>query len=216
MPDPHELEGKFACDPEELELAGQLDRIGDFQLKAQSERTQTDTYYDTAELALRAVSSSLRLRESGKSFKATFKGPRQAVEAADSDAHLFKRVEVEVAVDPLTDGRSPFIERVDLEPVRRARNIAGDSAELLPIARLVTRRRTLRFCRDAGGEVELALDRVKALDLRNSRETAMCEIEIELIDGDEATLVSAATALRATLPTLRPSSESKLARALGE
>lgn len=216
MPDPQELEGKFACGPQDLELAGRLDRIGDFQLKAQSERTQTDTYYDTAVLALRAVSSSLRLRESGKSFRATFKGPRQAVESADSHAHLFKRVEVEVAVDPPPDGRSPFIERVDLEPVRRARDIASDDVELLPLARLVTHRRTLRFRRDVGGEVELALDRVEALDLRNGRETAMCEIEIELIDGDDATLVSAAAALRAALPALRPSSESKLARALGE
>jgi inorganic triphosphatase YgiF len=214
MPDPHELEGKFACGPEELERAVRLEEIGDFQLIASKERTQTDIYYDTPTLALREVSSSLRLRQSGGSFKATFKGPRQTVDAPDSDAQLFKRVEVEVAVDPPPSDQSPFTERVDLNPVLRAREIAGGT-DLRPLA-LLTTRRTQRYRRDGGGEVELALDRVEACDLRNGRETAMCEIEIELIDGDEATLVSAAAALRATLPTLRPSSESKLARALEE
>jgi inorganic triphosphatase YgiF len=220
MPDPHELEGKFACGPDDLERALGFEQIGDFHLTARNERIQTDTYYDTATLALRAASSSLRLRETGDAFKATFKGPRQAVGSrgrpAEHESHLFKRVEIEVAVSPPPDGQAPFTERADLEPVSRARAIAGAEEALQPIARLVTRRRTQHYQRGAAEEVELALDEVDARDLRDGRETAMCEIEIELIEGDEATLISAATALRAALPGLRPSARSKLARALGE
>ena len=88
--------------------------------------------------------------------------------------------------------------------------------QLDPIARIVTHRRMLNYTRGDGGSVELSLDNVQALDLRTNRRTHIVEVELELIDGTDETLVSAADSLRQAIPSLRPTSESKLARTLGE
>jgi len=216
MPDPQELEGKFACRPEDLERVLTLDRIGDFRLTRRDERTQTDIYYDTAALDLRGQSCSLRMRSVGDKCKATFKGPRGSVDTAEGASHLIKRTEIEVAVDPPPGDDTAFVDRLDLEPVSRARGLLDAGHRLDPIARLVTYRRMLQYQRGAHEIVELSLDNVQALDLRNNRRTRIVEVEIELIDGADETLVSAAGSLRRAVPSLRPSADSKLARTLGE
>ncbi|CAN5599269.1 hypothetical protein BH23CHL2_BH23CHL2_15700 [soil metagenome] len=216
MPDPQELEGKFACRQEDLERVLELERIGEFRLVRRDERTQTDIYYDTATLELRSQSCSLRMRRVGDNLKATFKGPRQTVDTAEESSHLVKRTEIEVAVNPPPDDETAFIDRLDLEPVSRARGMLDAGRKLEPIARLVTHRRMLHYERNEGEAVELSLDSVRALDLRTNRQTNITEVEIELIDGNDETLVSAAGSLRRAIPTLRPSADSKLARALGE
>lgn len=215
MPEPLEIEGKFACDVEDCERILALERIGDFQLTEQDERIHTDTYFDTPSLALRAAASSLRLREIGATVKATFKGARQAVSAASADAHLIQRLELEVPVSPAPANHEEFLARLDLAPVARARELAGTEA-LRPLARLVTFRRMLYYARSEGEAVELSLDTVEALDLRDNRPTEIVEVELELISGTADTLIAAAAALTAAVPTLRPSHASKLARALGD
>lgn len=215
MPEPLEIEGKFACEPEDLERLLALDRIGDFRLIERDERIQTDTYFDTPSLALRGASSSLRLREIGSAVKATFKGARQAVSAVSAESHLIQRLELEVPVVPAPADHEAFLARLDLAPVARARELAG-TAELRPIARLVTFRRMLHYARSNGETVELSLDTVDALDLRDNRATQIVEVELELTQGTAATLIAAATALNAAIPTLRPSHASKLARTLGD
>jgi inorganic triphosphatase YgiF len=216
MLDSMELEGKFACTSDDLERAAHLEQIGNFRLVKRGARVQTDVYFDTTTLALRAASSSLRLRDVGGKTKATFKGPREAVTSADDETHLVQRLEVEVPVTPpLTDHRE-FVERLDVEPVVLARALVTNGQDLQPIARLVTHRRTFHFKSGNGEEVELSLDSVDALDLRHDRASRLIEIEIELIAGTGATLVAAAAALHDAIPTLKPSGESKLARALGE
>lgn len=216
MSDPQELEGKFACRQEDLERVLELERIGEFRLVRRDKRTQTDIYYDTATLELRSQSCSLRMRSVGENLKATFKGPRHTVDTAEDSAHLIKRTEIEVAVNPPPDDETAFIDRLDLEPVSRARGMLDANRKLEPIARLVTHRRMLHYERNEGEAVELSLDSVRALDLRTNRQTSITEVEIELIDGSDETLVSAATSLRQAIPTLRPSADSKLARTLGE
>jgi len=216
MLEPQELEGKFSCGPDDLERVLTLDHIGAFRLTRRDERTQTDLYYDTDSLSLRDQSCSLRMRSVGDKHKATFKGPRKAVDTAEGASHLVARLEIEVAVDPPPDNGTSFIERVDLEPISRARGMIGTDQQLTPIARLVTHRRMLHYERQAGEVVELSLDDVDALDLRNDRETHILEVELELIEGTAETLVSAADSLREAIPMLHPSVDSKLARTLGE
>lgn len=216
MPEPQELEGKFSCRQEDLEHLLGLESIGEFQLTERNERTQTDLYYDTDSLSLRDQSCSLRMRSVGDNHKATFKGPRQAVESAEEESHLVARLEIEVAVEPAPDDASAFLERIDLEPVSRARTMVGNDSRLNPIARLVTHRKMFHYEREAGEIVELSLDDVQAEDLRNNRRTHIVEVELEVIEGTAETLVSAADSLRAAVPTLRPSVDSKLARTLGQ
>ncbi len=216
MPDPQELEGKFSCRQEDLEIVLALKQIGAFQLTGRDERTQTDLYYDTDSFSLRDQSCSLRMRSVGDKHKATFKGPRQAIESAQDASHLVARLEIEVAVEPPPQSEAAFIERLDLEPVRRAREMVGIDQQLTPIARLVTHRRMLHYERGAGESVELSLDDVQAVDLRNDHQTHILEIELELKEGTAETLVSAAGSLREAVPALRPSVESKLARTLGQ
>lgn len=216
MPDPQELEGKFSCRQEDLEHLLGLKHIGEFQLTERNERTQTDLYYDTDSLSLRDQSCSLRMRSVGENHKATFKGPRQAVESAEEETHLVSRLEIEVAVEPAPGDAAAFLERTDLEPVSRARNMVGNSSQLNPIARLVTHRKMLNYKREAGEVVELSLDDVQAEDLRTNRRTHIVEVELEVIEGTAATLVSAADSLRLAIPNLRPSIDSKLARTLGQ
>jgi inorganic triphosphatase YgiF len=218
MLDTQELEGKFSCQREDLARVLLLDHIGAFRLTRRDERTQTDLYFDTASLSLRDQSCSLRMRSVGDKHKATFKGPRQAVDTAEdaAHAHLVARLEIEVAVVPAPLDGAAFIERLDLEPVSRARNLIGVEEQLNPIARLVTHRQMLHYEREAGEIIELSLDDVDALDLRNDRATHILEVELELIEGTPETLVSAADSLRAAVPMLRPSVDSKLARTLGQ
>ena len=143
MPEPQELEGKFSGEREALDRVLALRQIGDFQLTRRSERIQTDIYFDTEDLRLRRQSCSLRVRSVGERQKATFKGPRQAVDAAEDAAHLVARLEIEVDVVPSANSETPFVERLDLEPVNRARHLIGPDDDLHPIAHLVTHRRML-------------------------------------------------------------------------
>ncbi len=216
MPEPQELEGKFTCREEDLERVLGLTSIGEFQLSERSERTHTDLYYDTANLSLRDQSCSLRMRSVDDKHKATFKGPRQAVESAEDALHLVSRLEIEVAVEPAPTDATAFIERIDLEPVSRARGMVASDDQLTPIARLVTHRQMLHYERAGGEIVELSLDDVQAADFRTNRRTHIVEVELEVIEGTAETLVSAAASLRAAIPTLEPSVDSKLARTLGQ
>ncbi|MEZ4521582.1 MAG: CYTH domain-containing protein [Thermomicrobiales bacterium] len=216
MPESQELEGKFACREEDLNQLLALTRIGEFRLVQRDERTQTDTYFDTASLDLRSQSCSLRKRSIGDEVKATFKGPRQSVDNAEDASHLVKRLEIEVSVVPPPADEKSFLDRTDLEPVSRAQEMLESTGQLDPIARIVTHRRMLNYARSESESVELSLDNVQALDLRTNRRTHIIEVELELIDGTDETLVSAATSLRQAIPSLRPTSESKLARTLGE
>ncbi len=216
MPDPLELEGKFSCSPADLERVVGLRQIGEFQLTRRNERVQTDVYFDTPSLLLRKVSCSLRLREIGSSARATFKGPRESIASARDELHLVQRVEIEIPVEPPPTSHQDFISRVELEPVRRAYELINGGGELLAIAQLVTHRRTLHYERQRGEVVEVSVDNVRALDLRNNHPTRIVEIELELIEGSEEAFVAAASALRETVPTLQPSVDSKLARTLGQ
>lgn len=216
MPEPQEVEGKFACRREDIDLILSLTQIDDFQLTSRSERTQTDVYYDTPRLLLRDQSCSLRMRSIDDRHLATFKGPRQAVENAEDASHLVTRLEIEVEINPPPDALTPFVERLDLEPVLRARELIGQHRQLHPIARLVTHRRLFHFERQHDEVVELALDDVQAVDLQHGRKTHIIEVELELKQGSAGTLVSAAESLRQAIPTLRPSVDSKLARTLGQ
>lgn len=214
--EPQELEGKFSCRREDLDRVLALDQIGAFQLTGRDERTQTDLYYDTDNLSLRAQSCSLRMRSIGNKHKATFKGPRHAVDNAEESSHLVSRLEIEVAVEPAPSDAASFLERLDLEPVRRARGMIETDQQLSPIARLVTHRKMLHYKRNAGEVVELSLDDVDALDLRNDRKTHILEVELELIEGTPETLVSASESLREAVPMLHPAIDSKLAHTLGQ
>ncbi|MCW3838710.1 CYTH and CHAD domain-containing protein [Micromonospora yasonensis] len=88
----------------------------------------------------------------------------------------------------------------------------GDA--VAPAARIVTRRRERRLLDAAGRALaEVAEDSVEAHDLVSGERQAWHELEVELVDGDEATLDAVDARLRAA--GARPVPVSKSQRALG-
>ncbi|MFI1887202.1 CYTH and CHAD domain-containing protein [Streptomyces jumonjinensis] len=154
-------------------------------------------YYDTADLRLAAASITLRRRTGG----------------GDEGWHL----KLPVAPDVRDEIRAPLSERLP-RTLRRLVRARTRGAELTPVMRLLSARRTLLLV-DADGAplAELSRDAVRAERLSGPADGASWdEIEAELADGvDPAFLDRIDKKLRKA--GLRPSrSPSKLARALQE
>jgi CHAD domain-containing protein len=159
------------------------------------------TYYDSADLRLARDGATLRYRNGTW----TAKLPNQATVAAAADGHM-ARVEVEVAGRP----EAPPAELVALVRSRLR------SADLTPVARLVSRRRRSAIVDHSGDRVaEIDDDAVEVWDGERMAMTFR-EVEVELTGGaDESVLDAVVGRLRAA-GAGAPDPTSKLARALGE
>ena len=217
MIEQHELEAKFELDHDAVPALLALQRIADLARTGVDSKRQIDIYFDTQDMQLRHLSSSLRVRDiRDGEFIATFKGPRQSVGSGESD-HLMKRLEVEAPVDSSIvmhfESNDFSIEQLDSAPFRRAQQIVGSQA-VIPIARLTTHRQVLVFSRQDGIEAELVVDNSVGERLSDNRVSEFAEIELEVRGGDDEALETIAARLVDQLPLLRPSSISKLARTL--
>lgn len=215
MTNARELEAKFDLDNTSVEQLLNLERFGNFLLVERESKHQSDLYYDTVDWSLRDAGASLRIRLHGSSAQMTFKGERTAV--GDGGANIVSRLEDEVSLDATALGdlseAAPLRLQDEPRPLQRGREIAGDRA-LLPAARLLTERAVLLFADTIGTQLELAVDRCTAIRLGDRREVRFAEAELELKRGETDTLVEAARSLQATIPGLRPSTTTKLQRAL--
>lgn len=167
-------------------------RLDDEQLEA--------TYHDTADLRLVAARATLRRRTGGRDAGWHLKLP--AAGGARTELQL-----------PLRAGPRGAVPAELLALTRSRRR----GAELQPVVRLRTSRQVLQLL-DAADRVlaEVADDRVEAEVLLAPPATSRWrEVEVELVDGDEAVLDAVGLALHAA--GARPAGPaSKLARALGE
>jgi adenylate cyclase len=154
-------------------------------------------YLDTPELDLRRAGLALRRRQIGKDWRLTVK---QA--GAASNAGLSRRLEWEYALPP---------DRLDFAPVDapalRAQ-LEAAAPRLLPIFRTDFVRQCWRLAAGAC-RVEVALD-LGCIRAGQAR-IRLHEVELELLEGDEAALQKLAARLAADLP-LTPLSASKAAR----
>lgn len=212
MTEPREIEAKYQIDDPAPLL--ELEQAPPLRVTDRRQIDQHDTYLDTTGGALRAAGSTLRLRDSNGVWTLTFKGARAPM--ASRQRHVASRVEVNERVDAgvaatiLAGQRSAG----RLAPLVLAAELTSN-APLVPIARIHTERVAIDLADQAGGQYELAVDRCRGERLADGRVVEFSEIELEAREPDHDALVRAADALRAAVPGLRPSGETKLARVLG-
>ena len=156
-----------------------------------------NTYYDTPDLRLQRERIAVRYRKKGWQWLFTVKC------AAPSAGGLARRNEWEV---PALPGEFDF-SHVDNKKLRHL--LESLRAELTPAF-------TTNFVRNAwliepqtGVRIELALDR-GWIECK-SRRAPICEVELELLEGDVDALFAAASTLQANLP-LHPEVTSKAER----
>ena len=195
---PQEIELKLEVDPETLP---RLRRLGVFRREGLG-RARTTTlrsvYFDTPELDLRREGVALRVRREGRGFV-------QSVKTTEAGrAGLFARGEWEC---PVPDAQ-PRLEAIPDPAVRArlARCVAG--RELGPMVETLVRRTHRLVARDQA-RIRCDLD---VGEVRTPKSTArICELELELVDGDPRHLYELALELAAAVP-LRPATEGKAER----
>ena len=213
MTEPREIEAKFEIDdPTPLR---ELKKAPPLTVVSAEEIIQVDTYLDTPDGALHQAGSTLRLRESSGRWTLTYKGKRAP--STIGHAHIASRVEVsepvtaQVAASILAGQRT----ETRLPPMTLAGTATGD-ASLVPVARIENHRTAIGLLDEAGRAYELAVDDCRGERLSDGRVVAFSEVELEARTADHDDLLRAVDALRAAIPTLRPSGQSKLARVLSQ
>lgn len=165
----------------------------------------SNLYFDTPELALARAKSAVRLRLAPQGWLQTYKT------AGSADAGLHRRHEWEMPVAG---------ERLDIDALVAACDVpaAADALRAAAPALIALFRtdfsRTLWRIVHAGASVEAALDRgeIVAQVEGDVRREPICEIELELLDGDAAALQTLAAEFAAALPGVAPDNQSKAQR----
>jgi inorganic triphosphatase YgiF len=190
-----EVELKLEIRPEDVPRLLRCPRLRELAGGRASTRSLRSVYFDTPKLALAERGLALRVRRDGRRLVQTVKarGPARG-------AH-FDRVEYEAAAAR----EEPDLDLVP-DPALRARiEEATAGAPLEPV--IETRiRRTRRLLRCDGAALELDLD---VGELRTAAESQpLCEVELELREGDPGALYDVAIELLESVP-LRISTVSK-------
>ncbi|WP_213299257.1 CYTH domain-containing protein [Paraburkholderia sacchari] len=162
-------------------------------------------YFDTPSLVLARAKSALRLRRAPEGWLQTFK----TVGVAQNGLHARHEWEMPVAGEALEIDK--LLHECDEAGVSTA--LSDAAANLIPLFR-TDFTRTLWTLQVDGAEVEAAIDQgeVTADVNGETRRTLICEIELELKDGDEAALHTLAAELAKALPGLAPDDISKAQR----
>ncbi len=144
---------------------------------------QQSIYFDTPDRALAKKGLSLRIRRSDGTRIQTVKA------SGPGSAGLFVRPEWECAVED----EQPILD--DTTPIRA---LLGDAADAIaPVFAVRMGRRTWLLGQD-GATIEMVLDRGEAV--AGDRTSPICEIELELKQGDPAALFALARRIDAVVP----------------
>jgi len=159
-------------------------RLNSSELLGDPEETvqQRSIYFDTCNHDLFKSGFTLRIRRIGETYT-------QAVKAAGAVASLFAR---SVWEQPLTDERPVFDHTT---PLQRE---FGDILQDLEPQFTVEVERQIWRPKENGADVEVVAD--QGLVRAGDRETRICEIEIELKDGDRNALFGIARKIEAVVP----------------
>jgi triphosphatase len=162
-------------------------------------------YFDTPELTLARAKSALRLRRTPDGWLQTFK----TVGQAQNGLHARHEWEMPVAGEALEVDK--LLHECDEAGVSTA--LSAAAATLIPLFR-TDFTRTLWTLTHAGTQVEAAVDQGEVIAdvVGETRRAPICEIELELKDGDEAALHALADELAKALPGLKPDDISKAQR----
>jgi len=159
------------------------------------------TYYDSADGRLKAAGVSLRIREEGG-------GRKLSAKLAPKGEGPFRRIETDRDLsgdEHLSLTGAPEIDR----------HIGASCSDLAPVARTVLDRWTILVSK-GGATIEVSAESGRVERLGENPATApLAEIELELIEGDPASLFTlAARFIRHSGGRLRLATEAKLDRAL--
>ncbi|EZP70776.1 Ceramide glucosyltransferase [Sphingomonas paucimobilis] len=176
---------------EEVELKLELprDAVEAFERSAlipgEGDRAELNAiYFDTPGSALRALGYSLRIRRSGGKRIQTVKADH-----GESGGGLFARGEWEMPVkddQPVIDTRTPLPSAL------------GDAAGLIAPAFHVDVERRTWMVEEQGARAEMVLD--KGVVRAGDREAPVCEIELELKEGEASALFALARRIEAAAP----------------
>lgn len=158
--------------------------------------TLDNTYYDTAALDLRRNRIAVRTRKAGRRWLQTVKA------AAVSTGGLSSRPEWEQPYG----GRFDF-SAIDAAPIRKRLQRHADA--LIPVFTTRFRRETRLWAPDAHTRILLMID--TGAVIAGTRESPICELELELVSGSPLDLLDFARRLSADLPLL-PDDVSKAER----
>lgn len=158
--------------------------------------TLDNTYYDTADLALKARKVAVRTRRAGRQWLQTVKC------AAPSTGGLSQRPEWEQPYDGAFD-----FSAIDAPEV--AKLLARRGADLVPVFTTRFRRETRRHSPRPGVSILLMIDS-GTIEV-GERSAPICELELELEDGEPLDLLELACELARDLP-LSPGDLSKAQR----
>ncbi len=164
-----------------------------------------NVYYDTPDLSLARAKSAVRVRRAPQGWLQTFK----TVGTAEGGLHTRHEWELPVAGDALE--LDALVAACDVPAAADALRAAAPA--LVALFRTDFARTLWRIERD-GTTVEAGLDlgEIVAVVDGDTRRAPIREIELELIDGDEAVLHTLAAELAAALPGLAPDDQSKAQR----
>ncbi|KGS03824.1 CYTH domain-containing protein [Burkholderia sp. ABCPW 111] len=169
------------------------------------EITLVNVYFDTPALALARAKSALRLRLAPQGWLQTFK----TVGAAVGGLHRRHEWEMPVAGEALeVDALCAACDVASAADALRAA-----APHLIALFR-TDFSRTLWHIEHAGATIEAALDRGEIVAQVNGdvRREPICEIELELVEGDAAALTSLAEAVAAAVSDVAPDNLSKAQR----
>ncbi|MEX3583252.1 MAG: CYTH domain-containing protein [Burkholderia sp.] len=155
-----------------------------------------NVHYDTSDLALARAKSAVRLAPQSWLPQKTFK----TVDSAEQGLHMRHEWELPLAGDAL-----------EIDALLTACDVPASAA--VALFRTDFARTLWRIVRD-GSTVEAGLDlgeNIAEMD-GETRRTPIREIELELIDGDEAVLHTLVNELKAALQGLAPDDQSKAQR----
>ena len=142
------------------------------------------TYFDTPDRLLRTHGLSLRIRQSGKERTQTVKA-----DDGQGGGGLFARAEWEIPVmgdRPVIDSRTPLAAAL------------GEAAESIEPAFHVDVKRRIWLLSEGAATIELVLD--KGAVRADDRQAPLCEIEMELKEGEPSALFSFARRIEALAP----------------
>ena len=190
----------------ELKLTGDLPDLSNVSsvaghaLKFSHLERQTNTYFDTRDAKLRALSWTLRLRKlEGDEAMFTLKGASQTSDGFATREELEERVIGATSIRDLTDP----------EMLTRISSVTS-LEKLMPLLTLETVRQVF----DLEGVGELALDQVKVLRSDGSVAEEFTELELELLDHVTQEEIAPVVVALKRLANLEPSSMGKFSRAL--
>jgi inorganic triphosphatase YgiF len=157
------------------------------------------TYFDTPDFRLAEAGVALRLRNDGGHWLQTVKGP--PLKSAGGALHARCEYEWPVPRKRIDSAR------LATTPFRKQFDSAIASAELRPRFTTNFERKTIPLEFADGTQAKLCIDvgairatRVPRSDTRRTRQCAIAEIEIELVEGDATHLFALAEAVAADLP----------------